>query len=127
MSTLWTPQGEHPTGDEAEGFGDGGSGEGGDEAAREQLARIRAELVSTPVRDVVANHAIGLWQLALIHLGLDDESSEPDLAEAKLAIDAMASLVEGLVDRLGDHAEPLAAALTNLRMAFVRVSDESPR
>lgn len=120
MSTLWTPGGEpEPS----------GSSEPSDEelaAAQEQLDRIRDELAKTPVRDVVANHAIGLWQLAVLHLGLDRPGATPNLDEAKLAIDAMASLVEGLVDRLGDHAEPLKDALTNLRIAFVRLGDDAP-
>lgn len=93
--------------------------------AREQLQRVRAELAQTPVKDLVANHAIGLWQLALLHLGLDDPDRMPNLAEAKLAIDAMASLVEGVGDRLEDHGEPLKDALTTLRLAFVRLSSDS--
>ena len=32
------------------------------------MARVRAELAATPVVDIVANHAVGLWQLALLHL-----------------------------------------------------------
>ncbi|HLG00406.1 MAG TPA: DUF1844 domain-containing protein [Acidimicrobiia bacterium] len=93
--------------------------------AREQLQRVRAELAETPVKNIVANHAIGLWQLALLHLGLDDPDRTPNLAEAKLAIDAMASLVEGVSDRLEDHTEPLTDALTTVRLAFVRLSSDS--
>src|ERR1700682_3692757 len=37
-----------------------------DEAAlAEELRRVRSELASTPVADIVANHAVGLWQLAV--------------------------------------------------------------
>lgn len=127
MSTLWTPSGEEP--------GGGPSSPGGPEpqepspeetaSAREQLERVRAELAQTPVADIVANHAIGLWQLAVLHMGIDSEDAEPNLPEAKLAIDSMSSLVEGVVDRLGEHTEPLRQALTNLRLAYVRVSQEA--
>ncbi len=75
--------------------------------------------------DIVANHAIGLWQLAVIHLGLDrstEEPTEPNLPEARVAIDAMAGLVEGAGQRLGEHTEALGAALQNLQMAFVQLS-----
>lgn len=121
MSTLWTPGGDGPAGD------DGPSPEDDEaaEAAREQLERVREELAQTPVADIVVNHAIGLWQLAVLHLDLDRPEAGANLPEAKLAIDAMASLVEGVVDRLGDHAEPLKDALTNLRMAYVRVSGDA--
>ena len=52
----------------------------------EELLRARAELAAIPVADIVANHAIGLQQLAVIHLipdpGPDGSPTEPRLAEA---------------------------------------------
>ena len=36
----------------------------------EALREVHARLVATPVEDVVANHALGIWQLALVHLGV---------------------------------------------------------
>jgi hypothetical protein len=95
-----------------------------DEAAvAEEMARVRAELAATPVTDIVANHALGLWQLAVLHLTPDDDA--PDLDEAGLAIDAMAALVDGLGDRLGSNAEPLREALAQLRLAYVQLRDRS--
>jgi hypothetical protein len=94
--------------------------------AEAELARVRAEVRATPVRDLVANHAIGLWQLALIHLALGEEGGEPDLAEAKLAVDALAALVEGVGDDLGDHGPTLRDALTSLRLAYVQRSGDGP-
>ena len=70
--------------------------------------------------DIVANHAVGLWQLAIVHLAPEDESP-PSLDEARLAIDAHGGLVDGLGDRLGPHEEPLRDALAQLRLAFVQV------
>jgi hypothetical protein len=89
---------------------------------REELRRVRAELAETPVADLVANHAIGLWQLAVLHL-TPEEGQPIDLGEAGLAIDAMAALVDGLGDRLGESAEPLRDALAQLRMAFVQITE----
>jgi hypothetical protein len=123
VSSLWTPGGEHepadpePTDPAAEGAFAGPE----DEEAREQLRQLREQLAATPVADIIANHAIGLWELALLHLS-PDEGSAPDLDQARLAVDGVAALVEGLGDRLGRHQEPLREALAQLRLAFVEVS-----
>ena len=123
MSTLWTPGGENDP-EEPESTAataSGGSGGPEDEAAREQLRALREQLAQTPVADIVANHAIGLWELALLHLSAE-EGTEPDLEEARLAIDGVAALVEGLEGRRGRHTEPLREALAQLRLAFVEIS-----
>jgi hypothetical protein len=138
VSSLWTPGGAReeprdlgrdrpaPPGSGAPDGGapgrpGGGPGdEGPDEAAaRAELARLQAELRATPVADIVANHAIGLWQLAVLHLGLEDRATM-NLVEASLAIDAFAALVDGLGARLGRHEGPLRDALTQLRLAYVQ-------
>ena len=89
------------------------------------MIRARAELASVQVADIVANHAVGLWQLALLHLLPDPEDvdleAEPRLPEAALAIDAFAALVEGLGQRMGQHHEALRDALAQLRLAYVQV------
>lgn len=90
-------------------------------AAEAAMAEARARLADVPVDVVVANHTIGLHELAAIHLSSDP----PDLASAQLAIDAVGCLVDGLGDRLGDHAEALRDALANLRMAFVTVKSRA--
>ncbi len=100
MSTLWTPGGENDPEEPESTAATADAGVGGpeDEAAREQLRALREQLAQTPVADIVANHAIGLWQLALLHLSAE-EGTEPDLEEARLAIDGVAALVEGLEGR----------------------------
>lgn len=123
MSTLWTPGGEHEPEDEDGPTAPAEAGAAGpdDEAAREQLRQLREQLAATPVADIIANHAIGLWELALLHLS-PDEGMPPDLEEARLAIDGVAALVDGLGDRLDRHYEPLREALAQLRLAFVEIS-----
>jgi hypothetical protein len=85
-----------------------------------EMREAMARLAQTPVRNIIANHAIGLWELAVLHLGLGG-ASEVNLDEAALAIDAMSALVEGLGDRLGEHVTPLREALSQLRVAFVQI------
>ena len=131
MSSLWTPSGEHVPDDEA-GAADGPGASPGaspstqatpeDAELAEELRRVRAELAATPVADIVANHAVGLWQLAVLHL-TPEEGETANLAEAALAIDAMAAIVDGLGDRLGESAEALRDALAQLRVAYVQVRD----
>jgi len=143
VSSLWTPSGEHvPNEDDNDrtartGRAQGDPGDAAErapagsasdpaasEAVEEELARVRAELASTPVADVIANHAIGLWQLAVLHLA-PEEGQAVRLDEAGLAIDAMAAIVEGLGDRLGESAEPLRDALAQLRVAYVQIGERA--
>ncbi len=132
MSTIWTPGGEYQPHEEPEpqpgagGDVDGGGpyvGEDGTELDEEQVREALARLASTPVAAILADHAIRLHELAVLHLGLSAERAE-SLGEAGLAIDGMAALVDGLGDRLGDAARPLADALSQLRLAFVQVTEE---
>ena len=88
------------------------------------MAEMRQRLAETPVVDVIANHAIGLWQLAVLHLSIEGGGA-PQLDQARLAIDAMAALVEGLGDDLEPHQVPLRDALAQLRLAFVEVSQHA--
>jgi len=85
--------------------------------ARDALNEARRRLSEVPAEAVVANHAMGLYELAAIHLG----ASPPRLADAALAIDAVGCLVDGLGSRLGPEAATLQDALANIRLAFVRV------
>ena len=64
------------------------------------LAESRSRLGEIPAEVVVANHAMGLYELATIHL----TAEPPRLPEAALAIDAVACLVDGLGPRIGEAA-----------------------
>ena len=132
MSSLWTPGGEHPVepdaapSDPAEPPQDADPLAGLSDEERVQaqamageMAAARQRVLEAPADMVVANHAMGLYELAAIHLSEED----PDLAAARLAIDAMGQLVEGLPGRLGEAEATLKDALTQLRMAFVQLSE----
>jgi len=83
-----------------------------------RLEELQHQLVSTPAELVVANHAYGLFELAAIHLS----QKPPRLDDARLAVDAMAVLVEGLKGRLGENESALNDALSQIRLAFVQIS-----
>jgi hypothetical protein len=125
MSTLWTPGGEIPLRRQSQTapgpaatprarYGPSPEPQaGGDQD--QKLAELTQRLLSTPVEVLVANHAYGLFELASLHL-----SQRPaNFAQARLAIDAFAALVEGLGNRLGEAAKDLEAALAQIREAFV--------
>lgn len=66
---------------------------------------------------MIANHAMGLYELAAIHL----TAEEPRLPEAVLAIDALSALLEGVAGRLGEPEATLRDALGHLRAAYLEV------
>lgn len=80
-----------------------------------EMLAMQEQLVRTPAAVVVANHGVGLLELAALHLGQDP----PKLAEASVAIDALAGMVETLGPRLGQNEAPLRQALNQLRMAYL--------
>ena len=91
-------------------------------AAEEELLEVAKHLAAAPAEDVVANHCYGLFELAALHLS----QQPPQLDKARLAIDALGLLVDGLGERLGQHAAALADGLSQLRLAFVRISSATP-
>ena len=130
--TLWTPEGEHPVDRERPQEGGGSPRDAAQEdplaglspeereqamAMAQEMDEVRRQLASVPAAVVIANHAMGLYELAAIHLA----ASPPDLVQAALAIDAVACLVDGLGDRLGPDAGVLRDALANIRLAFVQI------
>ena len=119
MSTLWTPGGEVPVGDRPSDTGPASPAGTSDTSAadaaaaapedfdldslspeeREQaeqyiqeLAESRERLRSVPASVVVANHAMGLYELAALHLA----NQPPNFSEATVAIDALGALLDGM-------------------------------
>jgi hypothetical protein len=137
MSSLWTPGGEHfpkkEPDEEAGGatqapFGTAGGasspgrGSGDDSPASQAEAQaaveaMQAQLANTPAEIVVANHCYGLFELAAIYLS----QSPPMLFEARLAIDGLGYLLDGLTGRLGEAEPALRDSLSQLRLAFVQL------
>ena len=131
MSSLWTPGGEHPvdpkTGEhqpsekpQSASVPDLESLSPEEQSQAEALARemaaVREQLASTPAALVVANHLMGLYELAAIHL-----SQQPaNMGEASVAIDALGAVVEALPDRLGEAEATLRDALHQIRLAYVQ-------
>jgi hypothetical protein len=138
VSSLWTPGGEVPVPPRPSspaGGSPGGRPEPEDadvdeldeldpeglaatqEAILAEMERAREQLATVPAADVVANHVMGFYELAAIHL----LQQPPHLHDAALAIDAMGAVVEGLTGRLGQHEPTLVDALSQIRIAFVQV------
>ena len=127
--SLWTPDGERPVarGGDAPAGGPGGAPAGGPELSAEQqveaqqiaaeMAQVREQLSQVPAPVVIANHAMGCYELAAIHLS----AQPPKFAEAQLAIDAFAALLGVLEGTLGPDEATLADALAQIRLAFVQV------
>jgi hypothetical protein len=86
-----------------------------------QAAELQRFLLEAPAEEIVAQHAMGLYELAVIHLS----QPEPRLDDARLAIDALAALVDGLEGRIGEVGAQLRQALPQLQMAFVQIADRS--
>jgi hypothetical protein len=141
MSSLWTPGGEHRVGDargdEARASAPNESAPADEEldddidedvdeaeaALRAELDEARQRLASVPAAQVVANHAMGLFELAAIHLA----QSPPQLSDATLAIDAMGAILDAVGARLGDNGPVLGNALSQIRLAFVEVRSQADK
>lgn len=134
MSSLWTPGGEHPVDRDAGATEPAAAPDDADplaglspeeraqaEAMAEEMVAAQQRVLEAPAEVVVANHAMGFYELAALHLSQED----PDLTAARLAIDAMGQLVDGLEGRLGEAEPTLKEALGQLRMAFVQISERS--
>ena len=91
------------------------------ESLASEMAAVRDRLAQVPAATVVANHAMGLYELGAIHLSQDP----PSFGEATIAIDAMAALIDRLPGRLGDDEATLRESLAQLRMAFVMLRDRA--
>ena len=83
---------------------------------------MRRQLADAPVEVVIANHAYGLFELAALYLG----SVPPQLDKARLAVDALGVLVEGLSGSLGEVEASLNEALAQIRLAYVQISAAQP-
>ncbi|HEX8803289.1 MAG TPA: hypothetical protein VF743_03815, partial [Acidimicrobiales bacterium] len=129
--SLWTPSGEHPV-DRPGGSGTpsrpadpsggpprtapGAPGAPPDEereltpeeqaqleAMGRQVEEARRQLLQAPAGPVVGQQALQFYELAALHLS----QPRPKLDDARVAIDALAAVVERLGPRLGEAETPL--------------------
>ncbi|MEQ8839717.1 MAG: hypothetical protein RIB98_01940 [Acidimicrobiales bacterium] len=147
MSSLWTPGGEHPVdrpspAPQAEAPAVDHSlddeiaaalpeGVKLDDLSPEERTRAeemvremteaRGRLLETPAAMIVANHGMGLYELAALHLSQET----PNFSEATVAIDGLAAIVEKLQGRLGEAEATLVEALDQLRMVFVQLKSQA--
>ncbi len=133
--SLWTPDGERPiprdpqpppaAADVVGGVPDFDelSAEEQEQAAQmaAEMAQARQQIAETPASLIVANHVMGLYELAAIHLG----NQPPKLREAAVAIDAMGAVLEALPGRLGENESVLRDAIQQLRLAYVELSKQA--
>jgi hypothetical protein len=131
MSTIWTPGGEYVPREEppkqppTPPSAPPGQGREPTEAEVQAALAEARRVLHTPVIEHIGGHAMALFELAALHLEREAATGgeeKPDLAEAALAIDAMAALVEGLGEKLQPYQGQLEQALNQLRMAFVQLS-----
>jgi hypothetical protein len=144
--SLWTPSGEHPVdreqtpargaptgppaGPPADPPGDADEPSLDDltpeqRAQYEEMARqmeeAQARMLQMPAGMVVGQQTMQFYELAALYL-----SQQPArLEDARVAIDALAGVVEKVGVRLGDAEQPLGQALHQLRLAFVQVAGQS--
>jgi gamma-glutamyl phosphate reductase len=140
--SLWTPDGEVPV-DRSRQAAAGGGGVDDEAVAsaaealgidpatlspedRErlvamvaQMAEAQRRLAAADAADVVANHAMGLYEFAAIKLG----SEPPQLDDARTAIDALGAVLDATGDRLGGHGPSLNEALDQIRLVWVRMQE----
>lgn len=149
--SLWTPSGEHPVGresqDRAEGPeqppGPGGTRSPGDTTAQdpdapsledlspeqraqfEEMARqveaAQQRMLELPAGAVIGQQTLQFYELAALYLSQDP----PRVSDARIAVDALTAVVEGLGDRLGEAEAPLRQAITQIQLAFVEASKDA--
>lgn len=122
MSSLWTPDGERPVRREPSAPPSPVSDDDWEEPElsqedEAQLAAMQEELANTPAAAIVANHCVGLFNLAALHLS----QTPPNLAEATLAIDALGAIADACRGRLGAEEPDLIEAVRQIRLAFVQI------
>jgi hypothetical protein len=139
--SLWTPSGEHPVDRPGPAPGDATSPPPGtattppepgptslDDLSPEQRAEAeefarqvdsaRQQVLDAPAGSVIGQQALQFYELAALHLS----QPQPKLDDARVAIDALAAVVNGLGSRLGEAEQPLRQALNQIQLAFVEVS-----
>ena len=85
-----------------------------------EMGRVREEMLSVPAAEVIANHLMGIYELAAIHLG----ENPPNFVEATVAIEALRAVLDRLGAEFGDNEAVLRQALGQLQMTFVQLKEQ---
>lgn len=89
----------------------------------EQLRQLEAELERISVDDVLLQTIVSLINLGARKAGLaapPGEGPEPDLAQTRMAIDAVRALLPLLEADHAEHLGPVRDALSQLQMAYAQ-------
>jgi hypothetical protein len=142
--SLWTPSGEHRVDPKTSGSpqqapssappaspasaADPGEGPSLEDLSPEQRAQVeemarqmeeaQARMLQLPAGTVIGQQALQFYELAAVYLSQDP----PRLTEARIAIDALAAVVERLGNRLGEAEPPLRQALNQVQLAFIEIT-----
>jgi hypothetical protein len=85
-----------------------------------EAMRVVEEIARVPAADWIADSAVRLANVAGVKL------DRGDLADAQLAIDALAALVAQIGARLGEAEAPLRQTLAQLQLAFAQSASGPP-
>jgi hypothetical protein len=98
------------------------------EFTEEEIRQIEAEMERLQVDDVLLQTLVTLINLCARKAGLatppGEEGPAPDLEQTQQAIDGARALIALLEPRHGQELGQIKAALSQLQMAFVRLSGE---
>lgn len=124
--SIWTPSGEHEISQEQPGETDNPNlppdqlSPEEHEVLTKEFEETRKRIAESPPEQIIATHVIGLRELAFIHLSKET----PDLEGARLAINALAGIVNEVGDELGEYTEPIKGILNEIQMAYVKINNE---
>jgi hypothetical protein len=100
------------------------------EFTEEEIRQIEAEMERLQVDDVLLQTLVTLINLGARKAGLatppGQEGPKPDLEQTKQAIDGARALIPLLEARHGEDLGQVKAALSQLQMAYVRLSGATP-
>jgi hypothetical protein len=100
------------------------------EFSEEEIRQIEAEMERLQVDDVLLQTLVTLINLGARKAGLatppGEEGPKADLEQTKQAIDGARALMPLLEERHGAELGQIKAALSQLQMAFVRLSGATP-
>ena len=91
--------------------------DGAEASLRAELETARRRLAEVPAAEVVANHAMGLFELAAIHLG----TSPPTSTRRRWRSTRWVRWSTASATGWGRRRPLLRAALEQIRLAFVQV------